>query len=120
MLANEVTEYREQVLAYLKEGDFEAAQEYNNTYYKPAVDDIKQQIEQLEDAIDQTALDYRQSAGRTAIAMVIFGVIMLIVITAIAVTISKKVTDEIAKPVKALTDAVEIMYTGDMTAAKLV
>lgn len=119
-LANEVTEYREQVLEYLKQGDFETAQEYNNTYYKPAVDEIKQQIEELEGLIDETAANYRQSAGQTAIIMVIIGVIMLILITAAAITIAKKVTDDIAIPVKELTDAAEIMYSGDMSAAKLV
>ena len=40
-LENEVTEHREKVLEYLKQGDYDAAREYNNTYYKPAVDDIK-------------------------------------------------------------------------------
>lgn len=119
-LANEVTNHRVKVLEYLKQGDFEAAQEYNNTYYKPSVDEIKHQIEELEVSIDETAADYRQSAGRTAIVMVILGVVMLILITALAVTIAAKVTTAISVPVKELTDAAGIMYTGDMSAAKLV
>lgn len=119
-LENEITEYRETVLSYLKQGDFDAAREYNNTYYKPAVDEIKQEIEELEDLIAETALDYRQSAARTAIVMVIFGILMLIVITGLAVTISAEVTRAISVPVKELTDAAELMYSGDMSAAKLV
>lgn len=119
-LTNEVTEHREKVLAYLKEGDFEAAREYNNTYYKPAVDEVKVQIEELEASINQTAADYRNSAGRTAIIMVILGIFMLIMITAIAVTIAAKVTAAVSVPVKELTDAAELMYSGDMSAAKLV
>lgn len=119
-LANEVTEHRVKVLELLKSGDFDAAREYNNTYYKPAVDEIKSQIEELEAAIAQTAADYRQSAGRTAVIMLIIGVIMLIVITAIAVMVAAKVTKAISVPVKELTDAAEIMYSGDMSAAKLV
>lgn len=119
-LANEVTEHREKVLGYLKQGDFDAAREYNNNYYKPAVDDIKLQIEELEAAIDVTAANYRNSAGGTAIVMVIIGAVMLVVITAVAVMIAAKVTNAISVPVKELTDAAGIMHTGDMSAAKLV
>lgn len=119
-LVNEVTQHRVKVLEYLKQGDFDAASEYNNTYYKPAVDEIKLEIEKLEESIDETAGDYRQSAGRTAIIMVIIGIVMLVLITAAAVTISAKVTSAISVPVKELTDAAGIMYTGDMSAAKLV
>lgn len=119
-LSNEVTDYRTKVMEYLKQGDFEAASEYNNTYYKPAVDEIKNRIEDLEAAIAQTALEYRQSAARTSIIMMIFGVFMLVAITALAVTISAKATGAISVPVKELTEAAEIMYTGDMSAAKLI
>lgn len=119
-LTNEVTEHREKVLAYLKKGDFDAAHEYNNTYYKPAVDEIKAQIEELETSINKVAEDYCDSAKRMAIIMVIIGIIMLIAITVIAVMIARKVTDAISIPVKELTDAAEIMYSGDMSAAKLV
>lgn len=119
-LEEEVTEYREQVLAYLKQGDFDAASEYNNTYYKPAVDDIKVQIEELEASIEDTAASYRTSAGVTSIIMVIFGVVMLVVITALAVTIAAKVTHAVSVPVKELTDAAALMLAGDMSAAKLV
>lgn len=119
-LVNEVTGYRVQVLQYLEQGDFEAASEYNNTYYKPAVDEVKLQIEELEDMIDATALEYRQSAARTAIVMVILGVIMLILITGLAVAIAAKVTNAVSVPVKELTDAAALMYSGDMSAAKLV
>lgn len=119
-LVNEVTEHRVKVLEYLKQGDFDAAREYNNTYYKPAVDETKEQIEELEALIDEVAAEYRLSAGRTAIIMLIIGVIMLVVITAIAVTVAAMVTAAISVPVKELTDAAGIMYSGDMSAAKLV
>lgn len=118
-LVNEITGHREQVLEYLKQGDFDSASEYNNTYYKPAVDDIKEQIEELEASIDATAASYRMSAERASIIMFIVGIILLVAITAIAVTIAAKVTGAIAVPVKELTDAAEIMYTGDMSAAKM-
>lgn len=119
-LANEVTEHREKVLAYIKQGEFDAAREYNNNYYKPAVDEIKMQIEELNNLIDETAANYRQTAAQAAIIMMIVGVLMLVIITATAVTISAKVTKAIEVPVKELTDAAELMYSGDMSAAKLV
>lgn len=119
-LSNEITEHREKVLEYLKQGNFTSAHEYNNTYYKPAVDEIKAQIEELEQSINDTAADYRNSAVRTAIIMVIIGVLVLVLITIIAVTITAKVTHVISTPVKELTDAAELMYSGDMSAAKLV
>ena len=119
-LSTEITDHREKVLAYLKKGDFDAAREYNNSNYKPAVDEIKTQIEELEASIDETANDYCDSAERMAIILVIIGIIMLVVITVIAVTVARRVTEAISVPVKELTDAAEIMYTGDMSAAKLV
>lgn len=119
-LNNEITDHRKKVLGFIQEGDFDSARVYNNAYYKPAVDDIKLQIEELEESINETAADYRRSAQFTAIIMVILGVIMLIVITASAVTISAKVTYLISTPVKELTDAAGLMYSGDMSAAKLI
>lgn len=118
-LTNEISEHREKVLGYIKKGDFDSAREYNNTYYKPAVDDIKLQIEELNELIDETALNYCNSAKRTVIILIIIGIIMLVVITAIAVMLATKVTKAISVPVKELTDAAGIMYSGDMSAAKL-
>lgn len=117
-LTNEVTQHREKVLGYLKKGEFDTAHQYNNTYYKPAVDDIKLQIERLEESINETAADYRKSATVISMSMLVLGIIMLIVITTIAVWISAKVTNAVSAPVKELTDAARVMYTGDMSAAK--
>lgn len=119
-LTNEIAKHREKVLEYIEKEDFDSAREYNSTYYKPAVDAVKLQIEELEESIDETALDYCNSAKRTVIIMIIIGVIMLVVITAIAVALATKVTKAISAPVKELTDAAGIMYSGDMSAAKLI
>ena len=128
-LQNEIAGYRIKVLEYLQQGDFEAAREYNNTYYKPAVDDVKAQIsvdevkvqiEELNIAIDNTAEKYCKSAELTSTILLIIGIVMLIAITTIAVAVSTKVTAAISAPVKELTEAARIMYTGDMSAAKLV
>ena len=54
-LVNEVTGYREEVLRLIESGDYDAAREYNNTYYKPAVDEVKEMIEELEVSIMNTA-----------------------------------------------------------------
>ena len=57
-LVNEVTGYREEVLRLIESGDYDAAREYNNTYYKPAVDEVKEMIEELEVSIMNTAAEY--------------------------------------------------------------
>ena len=74
----------------------------------------------MEASIADTAADYRDSAVRMAIVMITIGIVVLFLITATAVTISTKVTKTISVPVQELTDAAELMYTGDMSAAKLV
>lgn len=119
-LKNEVTTHRTKVLEYLQNGDFDAARTYVTDNYKPAVDEVKVQIEELEESIDNTAQDYRNSASTIAIIMIIIGVVMLIVITTIAVLVATKVTKAVSVPVEELTSAAELMYSGDMSAAKLI
>lgn len=118
-LNNEVTAHRQTVLEYIKQGDFDAANEYTDNYYRPAVDDIKTRISELDASINDTAGDYRDSATHMAFILIIIGIIMLILITAIAVSIAAKVTSAISVPVQELTDAAGVMYTGDMSAAKM-
>lgn len=69
-LVNEVTGYREEVLRLIESGDYDAAREYNNTYYKPAVDEVKEMIEELEVSIMNTAAEYESSAATISIISV--------------------------------------------------
>ncbi len=117
-LTEEVTGYRLEVLRLLKEGDFEAAREYNNTYYKPAVDEVKGMIEELEVSIFNVAADYEKNAVILAIVMIIIGVVLLVVITVIAVVLAMKVTVGITEPVDEITEAAKKMRVGDLSVAE--
>ncbi len=119
-LTNEVTGYREEVLALLKQGDFEAAREYNNSYYKPAVDEVKVMIEELEVSIMATAADYENSSATVAVIMIIAGVILLVVITVIAITLALKVTVGITAPISQIERAAKQMRVGDLSQANLI
>ena len=102
----------------LKQGDFDAAREYNNTYYKPAVDEVKVMIEELEESIMDTAGDYEQSATTLAIVLIIIGIVLLLVITVIAVKLALKVTIAIVTPVDEITEAAKKMRIGDLSIAE--
>ncbi len=119
MLDNEATPHRTEVMKLLKEGDFDAAHEYNNTYYKPIVDKIKEKVDELELSVYDTAKDYCNSAVATAIVAIAAGIIMLVLVTLVAIIMAGKVTAIITVPVRELTEASVLMYSGDMSASKL-
>lgn len=114
-LVNEVTGYRIEVLELLKNRRFDAAREYNNNYYKPAVDDVKVMIEELEASVMETAHDYEASSAALAISLIIVGAVLLIVITAIAVSLALKVTMGILEPVEQIEAAAKQLRVGDLS-----
>lgn len=117
-LENEVAVYRADVLALLKQGDFEAANEYNDAYYKPAVDAMKVMTEDLEASIMNTAANYESSSVRLAIVLIVIGIALLIVITAIALFLAAKVTAAIVRPVNEIIGAAKKMREGDLSVAE--
>ena len=114
-LVNEVTGYREEVLRLIESGDYDAAREYNNTYYKPAVDEVKEMIEELEVSIMNTAAEYESSAATISIIMIIVGVALLIAITWIAVKVAVRVTRAILEPVAQIETAAKQLRVGDLS-----
>ena len=114
-LVNEVTGYREEVLRLIESGDYDAAREYNNTYYKPAVDEVKEMIEELEVSIMNTAAEYESSAATISIIMIIVGVALLIAITWIAVKVTVRVTRAILEPVAQIETAAKQLRVGDLS-----
>ena len=116
-LNNEVTGYREEVLSLLKQGDYDAAREYNDTYYKPSVDETKVMIEDLENSIMDTAGEYESSSTVTANILIIVGIVLLVVITLIAVKLALRVTVAITIPVDEITKAAKKMRIGDLSCA---
>lgn len=116
-LTEEVSPHREKVLSLLKQGKIEEAREYNNTYYKPGVDETKVMIEELEESVMDTANTYASSAETLAWVLIIIGIIMLFVVTAIAVKIAAMVTKGIAEPVSQITEVAKLMRQGDLSAS---
>lgn len=114
-LVNEVTAHRVEVLALLEKGDYEAAREYNNTYYKPSVDEVKIMIEELEASVMDTASDYESSSVALAIILIIVGIGLLIIITVTAITIALKVTNIITEPLKQIQTAAGQLRIGDLS-----
>lgn len=110
-----VTPYREKVFEYIKAKDFEQAREYNNTYYKPAVDEVKVLIEELEESILDTAEEYETSSVALALSLVILGAILLVVITYIAIKLAVMVTNGILTPVKQIEEAAKQLRIGDLS-----
>ena len=115
VLNNEVRPHRTQVLELLKNGKYEEAREYNNTYYKPLVDEIKVLIEDLEVSILETAEDYKTSSVALALSLIILGAVLLVVITFIAIKLAVKVTDGILTPVKQIEEAAKQLRVGDLS-----
>ena len=117
ILNEKVKGYRLETLRLLKAGDFEAAREYNNEYYKPAVDEVKVMIEELEDSIMKVADDYERSAVRLAIGLIIAGIILLVVITWIALRLALVVIKGITEPVEQIEAAAKQLRIGDLSHA---
>ena len=117
ILNEKVKGYRLETLRLLKAGDFEAAREYNNEYYKPAVDEVKVMIEELEASIMKVADDYERSAVRLAIGLILAGIILLVVITWIALRLALVVIKGITEPVEQIEAAAKQLRIGDLSHA---
>lgn len=120
MLNEQATPQRTEVMRLLKLGEFDAAREYNNNYYKPTVDEVKILIDELDASIYDTAKNYSTDATINVTIIFIIGIIMLVVVTFLAVTLTKIIITAISEPVKELTEASALMHSGDMSAAKLI
>ena len=114
-LKNEVGPHRIEVMKLLKEGKFDQAREYNNNYYKPAVDDTKLLIEDLEASILSTAEEYETTSVALALSMIVLGIVLLLAITGIAITLAAKVTNGILEPVKQIEAAAKQLRVGDLS-----
>lgn len=120
MLNEKATPHRTEVMRLLKLGQFDKAREYNNNYYKPTVDEIKVLIDELENSIYDTAKNYCSSALSVVAGTCVVGAVLLIAVIVVAVVMVKMIIEVIEKPVKELTEASALMYSGDMAAANLI
>ena len=107
--------YRKELIALLDAGDFAGANDYDEEYYTPLVNEIRANADTLDQSIYAVGEDYAHDAEMIAIVMVIVGVVLLVLITGIAITIALKVTKIITEPVKQLEEAAKQLRVGDLT-----
>lgn len=108
-------EYRAELIALFDAGKLDEANQYDEEYYTPLVNEIRENADKLDQSIFAVGEDYAQDAESIAIAMVIIGIVLLITITAIAIVIALKVTNIIAEPVKQIQTAAGQLRVGDLS-----
>ena len=112
---NEAGTYREELVKLFEEGRFEAANLYDETYYSPAIDAIREQAEILDASIFEVGKQYTTDAALTAYALIIIGTILLVIITWIAITLALKVTKGLVQPIKQIEAAAKQLRVGDLS-----
>lgn len=111
---------RPQLVQYLEDGEFDAAYDLNYNTYLPIVNEIKALAEELEAMIHETATGYYETATRNSNFYLTLSVILIICGVVLAMAITTYITKMIAEPVREITRASEIMFTGDMSASKVI
>lgn len=107
--------YRAELIALFEKGDYTGANEYDETYYTPLVNEIRANADILDKSIFAVGENYTKEAETLAIIMIIAGVILLIVITVIAITLALKVTGIITEPIKEIETAAKQLRVGDLS-----
>lgn len=110
--------HRTELIALMNAGDFDAVNTYDETYYTPLVEEMRAEVDKLDQQIYAVGQEYCDTSATTAIVMIVIGSIMLIAVTAYAVYITKKTSDSLVGPVKELESASKRLYMGDMSASK--
>ncbi len=114
---NNISESREelnQVLTLLKNGNVSVAGTYYDGTVKPMIDEIRAEVELLDQEIYAAGEAYCDTSANMSMAMVAIGVVMLVVITFTAVQITKRVTLMISTPIEQITQAAREMRQGQL------
>lgn len=107
--------YRAELIALFEAGDFEGANDYDEAYYTPLVNEIRANTDELDQSIYAVGEDYMHDATTIAYVMIIIGIILLAVITAIAISLALKVTEAITEPVRQIEAAAKLLRVGDLS-----
>lgn len=118
VIAAESVPHRQEMIALLEVGEFDAAHAYNEANYKPLMDQVKVMADELDTSICETGEKYKNSAKATVNIIICVGVLALVVVTTIAVKMSAKVTRGLVEPIVELEAASKRLYEGDMSASK--
>lgn len=114
-LNGEVAEYRQRVLQLIQEGDYQAANEYNDTYYKAAQDEILSDIKVLQNSIMERAANYQRNATIMSFVLIGIGILLLVTITTLAVWTTRVVTEVITEPVSQIQKMAEYLRAGELS-----
>ncbi len=106
----------EVTMTHLKNGRVSRAGTYFDEGVKPQLDQIRAEVETLNDEIYAVSKDYCVKASRIALAMILVGLFFMVLLIALSTAVTKKVTNSIAKPLEEITLAAEKMRQGDMGA----
>lgn len=107
--------YRAELIRLFNANNFQAANEYDEAYYTPLVDEIRAKADILDQSIFEVGEEYMHDSATLAIVMIIIGIILLISITAIAVVLTTKVTKGILEPVAQIETAAKQLRVGDLS-----
>ncbi len=111
---------RPQLFSLLSAQKYDEANELNTNTYLPVVNEIKALSEELETLIYEVANDYHHTTRISSNVLFIAGIAILIIGIIFSISIALKITDSLSKPIEEITNAAKIMYTGDMSAAKVI
>ena len=111
---------RHQVMSLLKSGNVSEANTLNTNTYLPIVNEIKALTGELEQLIYAYGQNYYKISVITSRGLMAVGVGLIIVLFVLSILIINLLTQILTEPAKQIADAAEIMYTGDMSAGKLI
>ena len=112
---NEAGAYREELVRLFNAGRFDEANEYDEMYYSPAINEIREQAELLDASIFAVGEQYTKDASVTAYVLIIVGIVLLIVITWVAVVLALRVTNCLTEPIKQIEAAAKQLRVGDLS-----
>ncbi len=117
---SESTEHREKVLELLKAGSIYEAYLYNENQYKPLIEEVSVLADELDQIIYSAGENYGKESNIMANIMLVIGIALLILITSIAVWLTRLVTTGISEPVHQITEAAKSMRVGDLSVANTI
>ena len=109
--------YRAELIKLFNAGKFDEANDYDEKYYTPLVDEIRKRTDILDQSIFTVGQDYTEDATAIGMTLVLVGVVLLIVITAIAVSLARKVIKGLTEPIAEVEAAVMQLRVGDLSQA---
>ena len=109
--------YRAELIKLFNAGKFDEANDYDEKYYTPLVDEIRERTDILDQSIFTVGQEYTEDATAMGMTLVLVGVVLLIIITTIAVTLAQKVIKGITEPVAQVEAAVMQLRVCDLSQA---